>query len=352
MPTTNNASAHAQSTSSLYDILGVERTATTDEISAAYKKAAKKHHPDRHSTKEPEEAAQHAELFKNISHAHEILSDGDKRAKYDMFGEAGVGGASQGADAAEAAMFEAMFGVGAGAGAPRNRRMAGGALFVDSSRGGQFFQRSWEVDEQTLDLMRSEMAQGLPDIVADGTCLKTTVPHGVAWEVRLVESDPPNNTLTVMLTARADKEADGELDLRVERTFSLPAGVHPDAVDVALDANVLVVTTTREALPTAETPSPKPSVDELFVVGDDLKAAAPKTSNRAARRRAKQEGLKSGFLHAKPKRSKAGVARKENEPAQVVEPPIERRASKSPVSVREDIDAAMRAQVDELMTNA
>merc|ERR1719498_1150924 len=103
-------------------------------------------------------------------------------------------------------MFEAMFGVGVGAGAPRNRRMAGGALFVDASRGSEFFQRSWEVDEQTLDLMRSEMAQGLPDIVAEGGSLKTTVPHGVAWEVRLIESDPRNSTITATLCARADKE--------------------------------------------------------------------------------------------------------------------------------------------------
>lgn len=369
----------ASSKQTLYEMLGVERSATADEISAAYKKLAKKHHPDRHSTKPAEVQEEQANLFKRVSHAHEILSDSAKRSQYDMFGE--VDGAGAG-DTAAQAMFEAMFMGGGGASAPKKRRMAGGALFVNAAR--QFFQRSWEVDEQTLQKMRDEMTQGLPDVKADGESFSTTLPHGVAWEVRVVETDATANTLTVTLCADADKEADGELEMRIERTFHLPTGADPEAFEVALDeANVLRATSARqsEAVPlgtsddaasdatTVEMPTDAPSPtlsaepEPMFVVGEDATAAALKaSSNRAARRRAKHDGLKSGFLNAKPKRSKGGtvpsVARKENEPTQPFSgelpvPSVERqRACKSPVSVRDEIDAAMHAQVDELMMNA
>merc|ERR1719453_1528320 len=123
-----------------YEILGVRITATTDEINAAYKKKAKTHHPDRHASKTPDEQAAHAEQFKTAAEAHETLADQAKRNAYDLYGKAGVGGGVD--DAAAQAMFEQMF-MGAGAGAPKKRRMHGGALFVDaSSRGSGFFQRS------------------------------------------------------------------------------------------------------------------------------------------------------------------------------------------------------------------
>lgn len=68
-------------TTKLYETLGVEKTAEEKEIKRAYKKLAMKHHPD----KGGDEAK-----FKEISAAHEILSDADKRAKYDKYGLEGV----------------------------------------------------------------------------------------------------------------------------------------------------------------------------------------------------------------------------------------------------------------------
>ena len=74
-----------------YKILGVERTATPDEIKRAYKKVAIKYHPDRNpGDKEAEEK------FKQAAQAYDVLRDPDKRARYDQFGAAGVDGAAGG----------------------------------------------------------------------------------------------------------------------------------------------------------------------------------------------------------------------------------------------------------------
>lgn len=73
-----------------YEILGVSKTATADEIKKAYRKLALQYHPDRNKTKEAEEK------FKEVTKAYEVLSDAQKRQTYDQFGaaafEQGAGG--------------------------------------------------------------------------------------------------------------------------------------------------------------------------------------------------------------------------------------------------------------------
>ena len=68
-----------------YEVLGVSKTATDEELKKAYRKLAKKYHPDMNPGDKEAEAK-----FKEVNEAYEVLSDKDKRAKYDQFGHAGV----------------------------------------------------------------------------------------------------------------------------------------------------------------------------------------------------------------------------------------------------------------------
>ena len=70
-----------------YDILGVPKTATTDEIKAAFRKLAIKYHPDHFSTASEEEKKAAEEKFKEINHAYDVLTDEQKRAAYDQYGD-------------------------------------------------------------------------------------------------------------------------------------------------------------------------------------------------------------------------------------------------------------------------
>jgi len=270
-------------------------------------------------------------------------------------------------------VWEAMF-MGGGRGVSPKKEV-GGALFVNPSS-GQFFQRSWEVKD--IEKMRNEMQQGLPEVfhngdVAASYVTSTPLPHGT-WYVRLVEVDAEVRTTTVTLYAEDFKKVDSQTPpLRVERIFSLPAEADVDAVDVTIDeAGVLLLTTPRKgALPrevigvranlpmsdattseraSSPVPNASASVDEtepMFVIGEDTTATAePRKPNRTARRRAKHDSLKAGFFNAKP-----NAARKKNvQPeAKLSPPPVDHQhACKSPVSVRDGIDAAMHAQVDAL----
>lgn len=71
-----------------YEILGVSKNASDDEIKKAYRKLAIKYHPDKNPGNKEAEAK-----FKEINEAHDVLADKQKRARYDQFGHAGVGGA-------------------------------------------------------------------------------------------------------------------------------------------------------------------------------------------------------------------------------------------------------------------
>jgi len=114
-----------------YEVLGVSKTASGDEIKSQYRKLALKFHPDRNKS---EEAAEH---FKEISEAYAVLSDGEKRKTYDQYGHQGVDGrystedifGGAGANFSDIfgrsggfdSIFESIFGRGAGFGSQQQR---------------------------------------------------------------------------------------------------------------------------------------------------------------------------------------------------------------------------------------
>ncbi len=110
----------------LYEVLGVEKGASDAEIKRAFRKLAQQWHPDVNT----DSGAQ--ERFKEINDAYQILSDPERRQRYDMFGRAGVEGAAGGGAGFEgfggfSDIFDAFFGGAAGGGSTRRGRPQPGA---------------------------------------------------------------------------------------------------------------------------------------------------------------------------------------------------------------------------------
>lgn len=127
-----------------YEILGVSKTSSADEIKKAYRKVAMQYHPDRNPG---DKAAE--DKFKEAAEAYEVLSDNDKKARYDRFGHQGVGGASSGGGGGFGGMrmedifsnfgdvfseggspFEGFFGGGSSRGSQKQRGVRGGNIRI------------------------------------------------------------------------------------------------------------------------------------------------------------------------------------------------------------------------------
>jgi molecular chaperone DnaJ len=153
-----------------YEVLGVAKTASADEVKKAYRKLAMKHHPDRNLEDKSAE-----EKFKEANEAYEVLSDEDKRAAYDRHGHAGVdqnmGGGFGGAGAGN---FSDVFGD------------VFGDIFGGGARGGQQRASRGADLRYTLELDLEEAVRGtkvqirVPTLCSCETCSGTGAKKGTS----------------------------------------------------------------------------------------------------------------------------------------------------------------------------
>lgn len=161
----------------LYEILGVARDASPDDLKKAFRGLAKEHHPDRNPGNEESE-----QKFKEINLAHEILKDPEKRAAYDRYGHAafenGGGGQGGGFDSGSggfADIFDEMFGefMGGRRGRGSNRRGSDLRYNLEISLEDAFQGRSAEIrvpSSVTCDSCDGSGAEGGAQPVSCPTC--------------------------------------------------------------------------------------------------------------------------------------------------------------------------------------
>ena len=105
--------------SDYYEVLGVPRDASTEEIKRAYRKIARQMHPDVNPGPEAEER------FKEVGRAYDVLSNPDKRQAYDLGGDPNASGGGFGPGFGFSDIFETFFGSAAGARGPASRQRRG-----------------------------------------------------------------------------------------------------------------------------------------------------------------------------------------------------------------------------------
>ncbi|MBT1179606.1 DnaJ C-terminal domain-containing protein [Bifidobacterium vespertilionis] len=246
-----------------YKVLGVSKDASEQEITKAYRKLARKYHPDLNKTKEAEEK------FKDISEAYDVLSNKEQRQKYDAIRQFGMGGArfaggsgQGGFDASGFAdMFGGMFG-GQGGNGQRIRfttsgggnpnlndifSMFGGTAGGPQSAGGYGYQQPYEEAPQpkrgedrnskvTLTL-RQAIKGATVSLSVDGSKFKTHIPAGVkdGQKIRLAGkghaglNGGPHGDLYLAVTVKSDPKfemrgRDIVMDLPVTVTEAVEGG--------------------------------------------------------------------------------------------------------------------------------
>ena len=179
-----------------YEVLGVNKNSTPDEIKSAYRKAALKWHPDKWVNGTDEEKKTAEEKFKEASEAYSVLSDENKKARYDRYGFAGMDGGSTGAggfggfgDFDLNDILNSVFGRGFDFGGFGSGFGFGGGGSGGGSRGGSIKQRGSNIRVK-VKLNLQEIAHGVKKKIKVTKYVACTHCHGSGSEDGSTETCP------------------------------------------------------------------------------------------------------------------------------------------------------------------
>lgn len=266
----------------LYGILGVDKSASADEIKKAYRTLARKHHPDRN----PDDPAAEAR-FKEISAAHAVLSDADKRKMYDEFGPDGL---REGFDPDAARNYQRWAGQfggggpggfnfdfgGGGAGSGLGGfgdldellgGLFGGAFGGGARRGGhRMRQRGRDVEGEITVSLRQAIDGAevhLPDLGGN-----VRIPKGIG------------DGQKIRLSGRGQQGAAGAGDLYLTVNIASPPGYTREGDDLAIDVPITVAQAVKGG--SVEVPTPE---------GTTLTIKIPAGSQGGRRMRIREKGV-------------------------------------------------------------
>lgn len=231
-----------------YEVLGVSKSATADEINKAYRRLSKQYHPDRNPGDKEADAK-----YKEVQAANDLIGDETKRAQYDQFGYAGpqTGGFPGGGftssggmpfdPAAASDLFGSMFGGGMGGGVDLNDLLGGGARKKARSR-----RRAEPVESEVTVPFETAANGGTTAIEFGGQRIDVKVPAGVSEGKKLRVPPEATGGAEVLLKVRIAphphfrREAN---DVYLDVPVSLSEAILGAKVDVpTLDGTKLTVT--------------------------------------------------------------------------------------------------------------
>lgn len=216
-----------------YEILGVKKSATGDELKKAYRDLAKKYHPDKNKGNKDAEAK-----FKEISEAYAVLSDSEKRSQYDRLGRDAFG--PGGANPFAGFDFTEFMGGGGGRGRRTTSRRSGPIDFTDifgdlfGGGGGGGFQAAQAAPMQaqlTIDFRDAVLGTTMP-LSINGESIKVRIPEGIGngQKLRVARQNEPALEITIHVRPHPFFERRGH-DIHIELPITVGEAIRGAEID-------------------------------------------------------------------------------------------------------------------------